>query len=138
MPVIIVFHPFRQFFHYGHRIRQVIHIHVVTLERFHERFSHLIALGLRTGVVHTMNPSEAANVLVAIRYVATAVISQPLNCVWQVKRISKALSTLSFSFIGAVVIFVDIPAKQKIAAGIACIWWHCQLSLKVCGSEQMA
>lgn len=44
MPVIIVFHPFRQFFHYGHRIRQVIHIHVVTLERFHERFSHPITL----------------------------------------------------------------------------------------------
>jgi hypothetical protein len=41
--------------------------------------------------------------------------------VWQVKRISKRFSTLSFGFIGAVVIFVDIPAKQKIAAGIACI-----------------
>lgn len=33
----------------------------------------------------------------------------------------KGYASLLFGFIGAVVIFVDIPAKQKIAAGIACI-----------------
>lgn len=33
----------------------------------------------------------------------------------------KGYASLLFGFIGAVVIFVDIPAKQKNAAGIACI-----------------
>lgn len=44
MPVIIFFHPFRQFAHYGHGIRQIIYIHVVPLERFHERLRHSVAL----------------------------------------------------------------------------------------------
>jgi protein-S-isoprenylcysteine O-methyltransferase Ste14 len=67
-----------------------------------------------------MNPSEAANVLV-----------RPLcsNCRYQSatqlrvagKAYFKALFYTLIWFIGAVVIFVDIPAKQKIAAGIACI-----------------
>lgn len=38
MPVILVFHPFRQFSHNCHRIRQNVYIHVVTPEHFHERF----------------------------------------------------------------------------------------------------
>lgn len=91
MPVIIVFHPIRQFFHYGHRIRQVIHIHLVTLQRFHERFSHPVALRNAYWRRAYDKPEWGSERPCYVRYVATAVIGQPLNGVWQVKRISKAL-----------------------------------------------
>ncbi|AIX52585.1 DUF6430 domain-containing protein (plasmid) [Klebsiella pneumoniae] len=42
-------------------------------------------------------------------------------CDKQVFNEFKGYASLLFGFIGAVVIFVDIPANQKIAAGLACI-----------------
>ena len=41
--------------------------------------------GLRSGVVHTMNPGERS---CGIRYIATAVIGQPFNGMWKHLRVT--------------------------------------------------